>query len=381
MHEAEFELEAELENLMGILAEADLESEARWETEDDAPIGLVTTPCTPGGTRVKSFACGFYDVAAIANFLRVGVTPDILRAAVEQAAAGAVTLAKKAAASLDNRTATSRAAFCAAFGITPDFVPDKSSPLRRMYHRWRDIGQFVMINLEDVAAMLECTDYCCWSQCPTGDDSVALDGTFWQAWKARDTVTMDLYLIRAILDRSFRGFPTLPGMVANSYCYQSFVARINGLPIPSTIIQKCPAGSCGSLPPVKTDPLDRFGSDSDKVKGPYHMLLIKQAAKLVVESWKTATPIKAVQLTGHTDSTFQGPKASRDRYNFDLGMRRAQAGQEAMKAAILGLDPAVAAKVEFMPLISRGAGDPKADNTTEEGRALNRRVEITLFPG
>lgn len=73
-----------------------------------------------------------------------------------------------------------------------------------------------------------------------------------------------------------------------------------------------------------------------------------------------------IQIAGHTDST-----GSHD-YNMKLSLQRA----ESVKAYLVsrGVPPA--------RLVTVGAGPdyPIASNATEEGRAQNRRVEITIVP-
>lgn len=72
-----------------------------------------------------------------------------------------------------------------------------------------------------------------------------------------------------------------------------------------------------------------------------------------------------VEVVGHTDD--QGD----DAYNRDLSRRRAQAVADALTARPGG--PGHRTSVD-----GRGETQPVADNGTEEGRALNRRVTVTL---
>lgn len=73
-----------------------------------------------------------------------------------------------------------------------------------------------------------------------------------------------------------------------------------------------------------------------------------------------------VEIAGHTDSS------GSDSYNLQLSQRRAQA-----VASYL-----VSQGVKSERLITVGAGEahPIASNDTEQGRAANRRVELTIVP-
>lgn len=73
-----------------------------------------------------------------------------------------------------------------------------------------------------------------------------------------------------------------------------------------------------------------------------------------------------VDVMGHTDST------GTDAYNQTLSENRAQAVANMLIAG--GVQRARVGTIGF------GESQPKASNTTEEGRAANRRVEIRLVP-
>lgn len=75
-------------------------------------------------------------------------------------------------------------------------------------------------------------------------------------------------------------------------------------------------------------------------------------------------PEKALRIEGHTDS-----KGS-DGYNYRLSRERA----EAVRAYLIekGVHPS------RLVAIGLGEGQPVATNDTDEGRALNRRVEVTI---
>ncbi len=103
-----------------------------------------------------------------------------------------------------------------------------------------------------------------------------------------------------------------------------------------------------------------FDVDEADIKPQFHEVL-DSVALVLKEFQKTY-----VDVLGHTDST--GAEA----YNQDLSMRRASA----VANYLIGRD------VRGERFLIRGMGEaaPIADNATAEGRALNRRVEITLSP-
>jgi outer membrane protein OmpA-like peptidoglycan-associated protein len=77
-------------------------------------------------------------------------------------------------------------------------------------------------------------------------------------------------------------------------------------------------------------------------------------------------PPRAIMITGHTDSTGDY------NYNVQLSLYRAQAVQQYLVSR--GINPAL--------LSIQGAGPnvPIADNSTPEGQAMNRRVELLIIP-
>ncbi len=77
-------------------------------------------------------------------------------------------------------------------------------------------------------------------------------------------------------------------------------------------------------------------------------------------------PDTTIDVVGHTDST--GPA--------DLNQRLSQRRAEAVAAVLIahGVAP------ERIRAFGRGEDEPIASNLTEEGRALNRRVEIIIRP-
>lgn len=73
-----------------------------------------------------------------------------------------------------------------------------------------------------------------------------------------------------------------------------------------------------------------------------------------------------VEVAGHTDSS------GSDQYNQTLSEKRAQ--------AVAGYLSGQGVKSARLISIGAGEGRPVASNDTEQGRAANRRVEITLVP-
>ena len=119
--------------------------------------------------------------------------------------------------------------------------------------------------------------------------------------------------------------------------------------------------------------LDQFNWNEASLT-PRLMQMVKQLAEHVRVSWKSMRPIGYVRLIGHTDNT--GP----ENYNIDLGDRRART----VKAALEDLlkDDILTGRVRIAILVepSPGRATPTADNSTPEGRARNRRVEVFVAP-
>jgi hypothetical protein len=99
---------------------------------------------------------------------------------------------------------------------------------------------------------------------------------------------------------------------------------------------------------------------------------IESLAREVKLSWTTLRPIGRIILVGHTDNT--GPEA----YNRDLGDWRAGEVQKALIGLLKDdlLNRNLAIVVEQSP----GSSSPVADNGSDNGRALNRRVEAFVTP-
>ncbi|HLV08157.1 MAG TPA: OmpA family protein [Croceibacterium sp.] len=103
-----------------------------------------------------------------------------------------------------------------------------------------------------------------------------------------------------------------------------------------------------------------FAFDSTTISPSFRAALDEVAASL------QKYPNSLVDVMGHTDST------GSDSYNLDLSRRRAEAVASHL----------VSRNVSRARIATVGYGEqyPRADNSTEEGRALNRRVEIRITP-
>lgn len=88
---------------------------------------------------------------------------------------------------------------------------------------------------------------------------------------------------------------------------------------------------------------------------------MKSALEDFADKVKASPGHETVTVIGHTDST--GPEA----YNMGLSERRAKAAAAYLES--LGIDS--------ITTEGRGESQPIADNKTREGRAQNRRIEIT----
>ena len=94
---------------------------------------------------------------------------------------------------------------------------------------------------------------------------------------------------------------------------------------------------------------------------------LKSAAKTNLENLATSLKNNSqtnISIIGHTDNT------GSDTHNQDLSVRRAQSVKTYIVAN--GVDGS------RLATMGKGEGEPIADNTTVDGRAANRRVEIVI---
>jgi outer membrane protein OmpA-like peptidoglycan-associated protein len=117
--------------------------------------------------------------------------------------------------------------------------------------------------------------------------------------------------------------------------------------------------------------LDRFQFDRPGVQ-PHHRPVIDEMARIVAGTAGTPSAIHTIRIVGHADSS------GSDQYNLNLGQQRAVSVQQELVAAIDKLRPGHSRTLTIIPQ-SLGESKPIADNTTADGRARNRRVEVTLI--
>jgi outer membrane protein OmpA-like peptidoglycan-associated protein len=103
-----------------------------------------------------------------------------------------------------------------------------------------------------------------------------------------------------------------------------------------------------------------FATDSAQINPAFNPVLDKVAQTL------NDFDQTVIQVAGHTDST--GTHA----YNMQLSQRRA----ESVKAYLTQRG----VPAQRLHTVGAGPDHPVADNSTPDGRAQNRRVEITIVP-
>lgn len=104
-----------------------------------------------------------------------------------------------------------------------------------------------------------------------------------------------------------------------------------------------------------------FDSDSAQVLPQYQRML-----DALMQTMQTATPYSvAIAIEGHTDNTHT------ERYNQTLGQRRAQAVRQIV-------EPHLGPNFMITQFRSWGESQPVASNRSAAGKALNRRVALTI---
>ena len=129
--------------------------------------------------------------------------------------------------------------------------------------------------------------------------------------------------------------------------------------------------SIDDLDEAKEDKLkenDIIVLDANALKFDFNSATIKEEDTPVLEKLKNYIEKKnhKISIIGYTDS-----KGTRE-YNRELSLRRAESVEE--KLIELGLAPE-----KIMETKGNGDSNPIATNDTEEGRSMNRRIEIKFM--
>ena len=102
----------------------------------------------------------------------------------------------------------------------------------------------------------------------------------------------------------------------------------------------------------------------DKIQSSGEELLLKMVSEL-----KTNYPDNVIIIEGHTDSMVIDPRNPSHLLEFSAYQAKVVAKH---LASAVRIDPAQ------LRIVGCGANDPIAENTTEEGRARNRRIELVV---
>ena len=103
-----------------------------------------------------------------------------------------------------------------------------------------------------------------------------------------------------------------------------------------------------------------FPSDSDEFDPGEAFIAYADSVKTYID----LNPEKQIRIIGHTDNV------DTDKYNLDLGLRRAKSAKEWMLQHGINCDISVE---------SKGEEEPVATNETDEGKQANRRVNLVIF--
>ncbi|KWE27896.1 OmpA family protein [Burkholderia territorii] len=141
---------------------------------------------------------------------------------------------------------------------------------------------------------------------------------------------------------------------------------------PATLVFQCAAAPAAAAPAAEPSPAPapaavehvNLAGDALFATGQATLTPAARASLDKLLSEREDRTYTQVTVTGHTDSV------GSDAANLALSKRRAQTVASYLTARGL--------KAQSMSVTGRGAADPVASNATAEGRASNRRVEISL---
>ncbi|WP_175962140.1 OmpA family protein [Burkholderia pyrrocinia] len=139
---------------------------------------------------------------------------------------------------------------------------------------------------------------------------------------------------------------------------------------PATLVFQCGAAPAEAAAASAAEPapatVERVNLSGDALFATDHATLAPTARESLdrLLSERADRTYSQVTITGFTDTV------GSDDYNLALSKRRAESVAAYLKAHGL--------KADTLTVTGRGKADPVASNATPEGRASNRRVEITL---
>lgn len=124
-----------------------------------------------------------------------------------------------------------------------------------------------------------------------------------------------------------------------------------------------------SLAPPPDFVLDGFAFDKATLTAAHDRTL--DAVAQVVSNNRVMTPVSLISAIGHTDAF------GKERYNAELGMRRAEAVKTRLLQKLDALHPSLKTDLVIMPS-TRGEHEPVTRRKTAAARAKNRRVELFI---
>ncbi|QAY64904.1 OmpA family protein [Xylanimonas allomyrinae] len=135
---------------------------------------------------------------------------------------------------------------------------------------------------------------------------------------------------------------------------------------PSASLASYTVSGSGDVEELRGDDVTSYATSGDVLFGSNEDTLRPEAATALqaILDQAAAGPSTRFRVEGHTDDV------DTPEYNLDLSQRRAQAVADWLAGQ--GVDPS------RITVTGYGLTHPRADNTTAEGRALNRRVVITV---
>ena len=240
-------------------------------------------------------------------------------------------------------------------GYPDDKCFNTGTPPRRLCHQWRAYDRAVV----ERGGMLHYLN----------DTFGGHSGS--PVWVKRDASLGGRVMVGIHVGPDDRGQPGATPVVANRgvRITPAILADIRRLlraapPVPR------PPGPVRPPRPLPAGPfrvLEGFQYDRPGVQ-PHHQPAIEETARRIVGG---RPPVHTVRIVGHADSSGD------DAYNLNLGRQRAADVQRHLVAAVDRLRPGHSRTLNIV-VQSLGESRPVADNTTPQGRARNRRVEIFL---